>query len=239
MKKELLLCSLLAGCASAPGMTELQAMKVQSSIDNKITEKALYNIYNSAVEIKSTQTKTEFRLKQYGFAIKTRSSQGTGVVLKDADKNECYVLTLAKVILPEEFDSNNLPNIEAGNLNVIISKYDAKKDLALLKLEECTEPYQGKIAETNNPTFIGVGPLPLPQKTWFIGNFDEDGFFKVPRMPISAGMLGAGVYSLEPSAQLAGLVKEIYEDDFIAIVHWTDIRKFLTGTAVADEYLSK
>ncbi len=238
MKHELLLCSLLAGCASTQGMTELQAMKVQSLVDNKITEKALYNIYNSAVEIESTQTNAKFRLENYGFAIKTRSSQGTGVVLKDADKNECYVLTLAKVIAPEEFDFND-PDIKVKDLDATVSKYDAQKGLALLKLSECIEPYQGKIAETNGRTFIGVGCSTSQQKTWFIGNSNGNNFFRVPRMPAAEGMLGAGVYGLEPSAQLTGLVKELYEDDFVEMVPWTDLESFLTGTAVADEYLSR
>lgn len=173
-------------------------------------------------------------------------SFGSGVLMKDSQSDELYILT-AEHVTPDPLytcksSGKEITVLESSmktfGLPVTVIKEDEKLDLALLKLEGYVEglsPYRGKFAEDlkEGEYVLGVG-FPRGDKKYFVANVTrKKEKTTVLNMGIIGGNSGGGVYRLQGiSLQLIGVV--ITGEDVTSL---EKTREFLRGTPLEDDYL--
>ncbi len=172
---------------------------------------------------------------------------GSGVLLRDAQTGEQYILT-AEHVTPDEYYTPEerkktkrikvlKSRITVEELTTAIVKEDENADLALLKVEGSMKipPYLGKIARELHPQdyVIGVG-FPAGNKMYFITRVKhKEEKLTLLDITIKGGNSGGGVFLLkEGKVELAGVIQHIHD-----MACLENLRKFFVGTVLEDEYL--
>lgn len=211
-----------------------------------ITPAALEEIHTSSVGVNTIVTLEEKVDDSYAL-----SWFGSGVLLRDAQTGEQYILTVEHVT-PDEYytpaerkkTKSKQKKIKVLNsritveeLTTAVVKEDENADLALLKVEGSIKltPYQGKIARELHPQdyVIGAG-FPAGNKMYFITQVKQkEEKLTLLDITFKSGNSGGGVFLLkEGKAGLAGVVTNIH-----GMTRLENLREFFVGTVLEDEYL--
>lgn len=210
-----------------------------------ISPEQFTNVYHSSLRVDRFQT-----LEEKCNDSTEVNHFGSGVLLRDSQTGENYVLT-AEHMTPgssyscEENGSKREIKVREGHLTVAelpaaVIITDEKVDHALLKIEGKMEsgffPYQGKIASQlhNGDYVIGVG-FPNGKHTYFIANVKEkeEDITLLNVNEIIGGNSGGGVYRCsDQGLELIGTVK-----GGTTITSLKKLREFLKGTPLEDDYL--
>lgn len=233
--------------ATLIGIWKYHAQNEEKKRGGYITRDIVNQIYDSSVRVTTIVT-----LEEKVEDSQARGWFGSGVLLRDSQTGDNYVLT-AEHVTPDEYfvpeEEREKPSSKQRRIKVLEStmmveelivavvKEDEKADLALLKVEGSMKipPYQGKIARELHPHnyVIGVG-FPDGDKMYFITQVNQkEEKLTLLDITIKGGNSGGGVFLLrEGKAELAGVVKDIH-----GMTGLENLREFFGGTVLEDEYL--
>jgi len=236
--------AVLAGAVSVLGYTECQNQEktIISRGGYFMTSPGEFdNIYQSSFRVDGSLTLEEKCNDSSEFFY-----FGSGVLLRDAQTQDDFILTANHVIpgssyLCEEDSSER--NIKMkGSLSVagfpaVVVKQDQEADQALLKIEgNITDtPYLGKVARNLRPQdyVVGVG-FPGGDHLYFFANVTEKKEnLTLLNIKMIGGSSGGGVFRLsDRGLQLIGTVR-----GGTAITSLDKLREFFKGTVLEDDYL--
>jgi hypothetical protein len=248
--KQFLFLSSLVSCSQFKDLSDPQFQTAQRVYGNNVSRTEIENIYDSTVKVELTVSKL-LETSVMASKVFTGKSSGTGVVLRDSQTDEFYVLTAGHLIEPLTFFTNGEIDWEltAGGIEADVITYELDDstgaDISLLKINGSLPYFQGKIAKQINKKddLFSVGFPGFMPKTVFFGQYEkkifEYGLALLVPQP-EDGVSGAGVFKKNQHFQYMSMITgEITLDDGkkVALQTLQKVRETIQNSPLKDEYL--